>query len=104
MIGDVMGSPGRKAVQRLLPSLRREYSLDLVVCNGENAAGGFGITYDTAQDLLQAGVDVLTTGNHVWRKKEIIPHMQEDLPIVRPSNFPPGCPEGVTCVWGTLSR
>lgn len=92
MIGDVMGSPGRKAVQRLLPSLRQEYGLDLVVCNGENSAGGFGITYKTAQQLLQAGVDVLTTGNHVWKKKEIIPHMQEDLPIVRPSNFPPGVP------------
>ena len=92
MIGDVMGSPGRKAVKRLLPSLRDEYSLDLVVCNGENAAGGAGITYKTAQELLQAGADVLTTGNHVWRQKEIIPHLQEDLPIVRPSNFPPGAP------------
>ena len=92
MIGDVIGSPGRKAVQRLLPSIRREYRLNLVVCNGENAAGGLGITYDTAQDLLQAGVDILTTGNHIWRKKEIIPHLQEDLPIVRPSNFPPGVP------------
>ena len=90
MIGDVVGSPGRKAVQQLLPSLRDEYSLDLVVCNGENAAGGIGITYKTAQQLLEAGVDVLTTGNHVWKKKEIVPHMQEDLPIVRPSNFPPG--------------
>ena len=96
MIGDVIGSPGRKAVQRLLPSIRREYRLNLVVCNGENAAGGLGITYDTAQDLLRAGVDILTTGNHIWRKKEIIPHLQEDLPIVRPSNFLPAYPAGAT--------
>ena len=92
MIGDVVGSPGRKAVRRLLPSLRQEYALDLVVCNGENSAGGLGITYKTAQQLLEAGVDVLTSGNHIWKKKEIIPHLQEDLPIVRPSNFPPGVP------------
>lgn len=92
MIGDVIGSPGRKAVQQLVPSLRQEFGIDLVVANGENSAGGFGITYDTAQDLLAAGVDVITTGNHVWRKKEIIPYLQEDLPILRPSNFPPGVP------------
>ena len=92
MIGDVVGSPGRKAVQQLVPPLRREYDINLVVANGENSAGGFGVTYDTAQDLLGAGVDVITTGNHVWRKKEIIPYLQEDLPIVRPSNFPPGVP------------
>ena len=92
MIGDVVGSPGRKAVQQLVPPLRREYNINLVVANGENSAGGFGVTYDTAQDLLGSGVDVITTGNHVWRKKEIIPYLQEDLPIVRPSNFPPGIP------------
>ncbi len=92
MIGDVVGSPGRRAVGRLTPSLRREYGLDLVVANGENAAGGIGITHDTAQDLLDAGVDVITTGNHVWSKREVIPHLQEDLPILRPSNFPPGAP------------
>jgi metallophosphoesterase (TIGR00282 family) len=92
MIGDVVGSPGRKAVQQLVPPLRREFNINLVVANGENSAGGFGVTYDTAQDLLGAGVDVITTGNHVWRKKEIIPYLQEDLPIVRPSNFPPGIP------------
>ena len=92
MIGDIVGSPGRRAVRELVPSLRAEYGLDLVIANGENSAGGFGITYSTAQDILDAGVDVITTGNHIWRKKEIIPYLQEDLPILRPSNFPPGVP------------
>lgn len=92
MIGDIVGSPGRRAVRELVPSLRAEHGLDLVIANGENSAGGFGITYSTAQDILDAGVDVITTGNHIWRKKEIIPYLQEDLPILRPSNFPPGVP------------
>ena len=73
MIGDVIGSPGRKAVQRLLPSIRREYGLNLVVCNGENAAGGLGITYDTAQDLLRAGVDIFDYRQPHLAKEEIIP-------------------------------
>ena len=67
MIGDIVGSPGRRAVRELVPSLRAEYGLDLVIANGENSAGGFGITYSTAQDILDAGVDVITTGNHIWR-------------------------------------
>ena len=92
MIGDVIGRPGRKAVGRLLPGLRQEFSIDLVIANGENAAGGFGITYDTAQELLSSGVDIITTGNHIWKKREIIPYMQEELPLLRPANFPPGVP------------
>ena len=92
MIGDVIGRPGRSAVAQLLPELRRELFLDLVVANGENSAGGIGITPDTAQDLLDAGVDVITLGNHVWKKREIIPFMGEELPLLRPSNYPPGTP------------
>ena len=92
MIGDVIGRPGREATQELVPPLREEYGIDLVVANGENSAGGFGITYDTAQELLASGIDVITTGNHIWRKKEIIPYLQEELPLVRPSNYPPGTP------------
>ena len=88
MIGDVIGQPGRRAVRRLLPELRREFAIDLVIANGENAAGGFGITAETAEELLESGVDVLTSGNHVWDKKEIIPHMEEGLPLVRPANYP----------------
>lgn len=92
MIGDVVGRPGRRAVQQLLPGLRYEYELDLVIANGENSAGGLGITLDTAQELLDCGVNVITTGNHIWAKKEIIPYLDSELPILRPLNFPPGAP------------
>jgi 2',3'-cyclic-nucleotide 2'-phosphodiesterase len=92
MIGDVVGRPGRKAVEYFLPGLRREFDLDLVIANGENSAGGIGITPDTAKELCNCGVDVITTGNHVWAKKEIADHLNGELPIIRPLNFPPGLP------------
>lgn len=92
MIGDVVGRPGRKAVQRFLPGLIHDYELSLVIANGENTAGGIGITPDTAKELCDAGVDVITTGNHVWAKKEIIPQLDGELPIIRPLNFPPTAP------------
>ena len=92
MIGDVIGKPGREAVRRILPGLRLEHAIDLVIANGENAAGGFGLTVDTASELLDSGVDVLTSGNHIWDKKEFMPYLedaQEDgLPVVRPANYP----------------
>jgi len=91
-IGDIVGKPGRQAVTKLLPGLRREYGLDLVIANGENAAGGFGITPETARELLDAGVDVLTSGNHIWAQREIIPLMDSNLPLLRPLNYPPGVP------------
>ena len=88
MVGDVIGKPGRRAVQALIPSLRREQGIDLVIANGENTAGGFGLTADTANELLESGVDVLTSGNHIWDQKEIIPYLDEGLPLVRPANYP----------------
>ena len=88
MIGDVIGQPGRRAIGRMVPALRQEYGLDLVVANGENAAGGFGITLETAHELLESGVDVLTSGNHIWDQKEIIPYLDEGLPLLRPANYP----------------
>ncbi|MFH1651924.1 MAG: TIGR00282 family metallophosphoesterase [Chloroflexota bacterium] len=91
-IGDIVGKPGRQAVAKLLPGLRQEYGLDLVIANGENAAGGFGITPETARELLDAGVDVLTSGNHIWAQKEILPLMDGSLPLLRPLNYPPGVP------------
>jgi metallophosphoesterase (TIGR00282 family) len=72
--------------------LRRKYGIELVVANGENSAGGLGLTLNTAYELINAGVDVITTGNHVWAKREIIPHLDGQLPIIRPLNFPPGAP------------
>ena len=92
MIGDVVGKPGRSAVSSLLPDLRRELRLDMVIANGENAAGGLGITPGTADELLSGGVDIITSGNHIWDNKEIIPHLDSAIPILRPLNYPPGTP------------
>lgn len=91
-IGDVIGKPGRRALQALLPSLRRELTPDLVIANGENAAGGNGLTLDTAHEILSAGVDVITSGNHIWDQKEFLPHLDGELPVLRPLNYPPGVP------------
>jgi metallophosphoesterase (TIGR00282 family) len=91
-IGDVVGQPGRRAVVKLLPRLRQKYGLDLIIANAENAAGGIGLTPITAQELLDAGADVLTSGNHIWAQKEIIPYLDSDMPVLRPLNYPPGVP------------
>ncbi len=89
-IGDIIGKPGREAVKELLPSLQREYDIHLVIGNGENSAGGLGITPNIAQELLRSGIDVITSGNHIWNKKEIIPYMNDDsLDLLRPLNYPP---------------
>ena len=92
MIGDVVGKPGRAAVQTLVPGLQREYGIDLVIANGENSAGGFGITPETAQELMDGGVDIITSGNHIWKQKEIIPYLNEEWPLIRPANYPSGAP------------
>jgi len=76
----------------LVPGLRLEFQLDLVIANAENAAGGKGLTSDTADELLQSGIDVLTSGNHIWAQREIIPHMDGDLPLLRPLNYSPYAP------------
>jgi metallophosphoesterase (TIGR00282 family) len=91
-IGDIIGRPGRRAVSQLLPGLRQQYSLDLVIANGENAAGGIGLTLATARELFDCGVDVITSGNHIWAQKEIIPYLDGEMPILRPLNYPPGVP------------
>jgi metallophosphoesterase (TIGR00282 family) len=91
-IGDVIGKPGRRTISTLLPELRASYHADLAVVNAENAAGGLGTTPSTAQELLDAGVDVLTSGNHIWTHKEMLPYLDSDMPILRPLNYPPGVP------------
>ena len=90
MIGDVVGKPGRGAVRRLVPDLRREHNLDLVIANGENAAGGIGLTPDTANELLESEVDVITSGNHVWAHKEMVSSIDSFQQILRPLNYPDG--------------
>ncbi len=92
MIGDIIGKPGRQAVRELLPNLRQQYGFGLVIANAENVAGGFGLTSTTAEELFSTGVDVLTSGNHIWAQKEIIPYLDEEMPILRPLNYPPGVP------------
>jgi metallophosphoesterase (TIGR00282 family) len=89
-IGDIVGKPGRELVRRGLTALVAHERVDLVVANGENAAAGFGITPDIAEDLFSYGIDVLTGGNHSWDKKEIVPYMADHPRLLRPANFPEG--------------
>jgi 2',3'-cyclic-nucleotide 2'-phosphodiesterase len=91
-LGDVVGRAGRKAVLELLPSLRRRWTLDFVVINGENAAGGFGITEQIFQDLIDAGADVVTLGNHAFDQKETLVYIARQERLIRPLNFPKGTP------------
>ncbi|MDD5255264.1 MAG: YmdB family metallophosphoesterase, partial [Candidatus Omnitrophica bacterium] len=90
--GDIVGSPGRDAVRGLLPGLKKEFGLDFAVANAENAAGGSGITARISQDLFDAGVDVLTSGDHIWKKSDIFEIIEREPRIIRPVNFPPGAP------------
>ena len=89
-IGDIIGRPGRRAVASLLPGLKTEHGFDLVIANGENAAGGFGITAKIADELFGLGIDVLTSGNHIWDQKEIEDYLRGDNRLLRPANYPVG--------------
>ena len=91
-IGDIVGKVGRVATKALLPAVVSKYKIDLVIANGENTAGGFGITGKIAEELFNYGIHVLTTGNHVWDKKEFIPYISKDNRVLRPHNYPPGVP------------
>jgi metallophosphoesterase (TIGR00282 family) len=91
-LGDIMGRTGREAVIARMPELRRTLDLDFVVVNGENAAHGYGISETIARDLFESGVDCITTGNHIWDKKEIIGYLERDNRLLRPINFPEGTP------------
>ncbi len=91
-IADVVGQPGRRAVEQLVPRLRQKHTLDLVVANGENSAGGSGITPATAAEIFSAGVDIITCGDHLWDQKEVTLLMEQEQRFVRPLNYPPGTP------------
>jgi metallophosphoesterase (TIGR00282 family) len=91
-IGDIVGEPGRRAVSVLLPKLRRKHELDLVIANGENSAGGSGITPKTAEEIFAAGVDIITSGDHLWDQKEVIGLLQVESRFLRPLNYPNGTP------------
>jgi len=91
-IGDVCGRAGRRAVATLLPALVERHGIDFTIANGENAAGGIGITAKTADELLGLGIDVLTSGNHIWHNREIVSYVETSERLLRPANYPPGTP------------
>ena len=91
-IGDVVGEPGRRAIKTLLPKLKNSEKLDFVIANVENVAGGSGVTPSMADELLDAGVDVLTSGDHIWKKKEIFDYISTSKRLIRPANYPQGAP------------
>ena len=91
-IGDIVGQPGRRAVKELIPRLRQEHCLSVVVANGENSAGGSGITPNTAAEIFAAGVDIITCGDHLWDQKEVMALLEGERRFVRPLNYPAGTP------------
>ena len=92
LIGDIVGSPGREAVKKLVPVLQKEEGIDFVIANAENAAGGSGVTPQLADELFGYGVDVMTTGDHIWNKKEIFAYLDKNDRLLRPANYPKGAP------------
>lgn len=92
MIGDIVGRAGRKALRIFLPKLREELKPHLIIANGENASGGFGLTEKVKEEILNLGVDVITLGNHAWDNKEIYSFLEEEERVLRPANYPPKTP------------
>ena len=102
-IGDIVGKPGRSALEEALPGLKKEFQIDLAVVNAENAAGGAGLTPKIAQELFKAGCDVLTLGDHVWDQKELEEYLGQADAVIRPANFPEGTPGHGWCIKKTAS-
>ena len=98
-IGDVVGEPGRRAVKVLAPRLRAQHSIDLIIANGENSAGGSGITPSTANELFNAGVDIITSGDHLWDQKEVSQLLEKEDRFVRPINYPAETPGAGVRYW-----
>jgi len=92
LIGDIVGQPGREAIKKIVPELRKDKGIDFVIANAENIAGGSGLTLATVDELLNSRIDVLTAGDHIWKKKEIYGRLDDDARILRPANYPDGCP------------
>jgi 2',3'-cyclic-nucleotide 2'-phosphodiesterase len=91
--GDIVGRPGRQAIKEITPKWRKQYQPDLIIANGENSAHGKGITKDCLDEILGAGVDLVTLGDHTWSQKQVVPLLaNKKLPLIRPANFPPGLP------------
>ncbi len=92
MIGDICGKDGRRAAAYFIPQLQQEYALDMIIANGENSAGGIGITSPVLAELLALNIDVITSGNHIWDKKEIFGFIDTETKLIRPANYPPDTP------------
>ncbi len=97
-VADVVGHPGRDAVKAILPALKKEVQADLTIVNGENAAGGFGLTSKIVAELKHSGADVITTGNHVFAQKDFVPELPGLERVLRPANYPPAAPGKGSCV------
>ena len=103
-IADIVGQPGRRAVKELVPQLKRRHLIDVVVANGENSAGGSGITVNTAAEIFAAGVDVITSGDHLWDQKEVMELLANEPRFVRPLNYPAGTPGRGSLVYDGLAK
>jgi metallophosphoesterase (TIGR00282 family) len=102
-VGDIVGNPGRKAAREMISSIRRELPFDYCIANGENSAGGTGITCVVAQELYKSGIDAITLGNHTWSKREVTNFIDSDQKIIRPANYPPELPgKGSAIIDGKL--
>lgn len=92
-IGDIIGRPGRQAISEILPELKRDLNLNLVIANGENLASGLGMTLETYHEMIDSGIDYFTSGNHIWDKKDFIPYLDDPtIKVIRPLNYPAGAP------------
>jgi metallophosphoesterase (TIGR00282 family) len=103
-IADIVGQPGRQVVKELVPALRRRHGVDLVVANGENAAGGSGITVKTAEEIFASGVNIMTSGDHLWDQKEVADLLANERRFVRPLNYPPGTPGQGSAIFQAENR
>ena len=104
LTGDVVGRPGRRAFQKYTPKLRQERQIDVVVVNGENSAGGKGITRKSLDELYHGGADIVTSGNHVWDKKDVLEFIDREPFLVRPGNYPEGAPGKGSCIYPFRSK
>ncbi len=104
LTGDVVGRPGRRAFQKYTPKLRQERQIDVVVVNGENSAGGKGITRKSLDELYHGGADIVTSGNHVWDKKDVLEFIDREPFLVRPANYPEGAPGKGSCIYPFRSK
>ncbi len=99
LTGDVIGHPGRQAFREHTPRLREKYGIDVVIVNGENSAGGKGITRRSLDELYHAGADIVTSGNHVWDKKDVLEFIDQEPFLIRPANYPEGAPGKGCCIY-----